>query len=159
MRRFEHLTATSAFISQRFTDYHHDLMHWLYEQNRLMFLMYVLDDKVISAEYNFIFNNTVYAYQGSFDPDIKRLSLGFLSINEMIKESIAQGASIYDFMMGGENHYASVYGCEREIICTCYGFNRSIKNRLAFYWVLTKISSREIRVVLKEVWSIIRLMV
>lgn len=159
LRRFERLTATSAFISQRFTDYHRDLMHWLFEQDRLMFMMYVLDGKPISAEYNFIFNNTVYAYQGSFDPDIKRLSLGFLSINEMIKASIARGAGIYDFMMGGEKHYASIYGCDREIICTCYGFNRSIRSRLAFYWAAAKISSRGTRVVIREIWSLVRLMV
>jgi len=132
LKRSKFIGRKSAFESQSFIAFHLEYMQIMANKQQLHLGVLYLDEKIISVEYNFKLGETSYAYQGSFDNDYKKLSLGFLSINLMIEESILSGFQVFDFMMNEVDSYANFYGCSQSPILSCRLFNQNIPNRYIY---------------------------
>jgi len=128
LKRSEYLGRKSAFESDIFIAFHLEYMQLMAKKQQLHLGVLYLEEKIISVEYNFKIGKSSYAYQGSFENDYKKLSIGFLSINFMIENAILNKLNIFDFMMNDENSYANFYGCSKSPIYSCRIFNRSLPN-------------------------------
>jgi CelD/BcsL family acetyltransferase involved in cellulose biosynthesis len=149
LQRFRFIKQLSAFESPKFTGFHRDLMHIMLDKDQLHLGILTIDDRIIAVEYNFSINRTTYAYQGSFDHSFKKLSAGFLSINQMIKNSIGQQKRIFDFMMNDQQAYMTSYGCENTPVLSCSFFNQPLKNRFIYMMIILKYFIKEAITTLK----------
>ena len=52
--------------------------------------------------YGFLHHDRAYAYLGGFDPELPRLSPGAQIIGHAIDQAIAEGATEFHFLRGGE---------------------------------------------------------
>lgn len=139
LKRFRSMHRISAFESKAFTSYHRDILHDLLDCQQVMMLVCERDNEIISAEYVMLLGRNAYAYQGSFDKNIAKVSMGFLSINKAIEIVTNKGFCIFDFMLGSEDSYATSYGCQRESMYTAVIYNRHIHNYFSYLKVIMKI--------------------
>ena len=77
-----------------------------------------LDSKRVATAFCFDYNNTMYLYNSGFEPAYSDLSVGLLCKALTIREAIAQGKKVYDFLRGAEDYkpdlggkLTSVYRC------------------------------------------------
>ena len=66
----------------------------------------------IAAVMCFDYNNTVYLYNSSYDPQYGSLSVGVISKVLSIKESIERGRRTFDFLKGAEDYKYRLGGKE-----------------------------------------------
>ena len=61
-----------------------------------------LDDEPVAAWYGFVWNDTVYFYQGGRDPDREADSVGLVLGTVMLRRAIERGFRRFDFLRGRE---------------------------------------------------------
>ncbi|MDQ1362996.1 MAG: hypothetical protein QG652_856 [Pseudomonadota bacterium] len=149
LKRFRKTSNISAFESDVFTSYHNELLHYMLDKDRVLLITCELDNRIIAAEYILLADKCAYAYQGSFDTDIKRVSVGFLSINKAIEMVLSKQIRVFDFMLGAEDSYATSYGSEREPLYTCKIYNIRIYNYLSYILIVTKMHIKGAMVIAK----------
>lgn len=69
---------------------------------RLEFLE--IGDRVIASTFGFVLNDSYFLYNSAFEPDARRLSPGLVLVSELVKNSIEEGLSVFDFMRGPERY-------------------------------------------------------
>lgn len=75
-----------------------------------------LDGKTVAAWYGFHYRGVTSYYQGGFDPELYKHSVGLVMMGLAIKSAIEEGVSTYDFLRGDET-YKSLWACqERELV-------------------------------------------
>jgi CelD/BcsL family acetyltransferase involved in cellulose biosynthesis len=95
-----------CFHSARLTAFHRQVCHELLSCGQLRFLVLELDGRAIAAEYGLTSDDTVYYYQGGFDPQFADERPGWLSFAASLKLAIEQGYQYYDFLRGDEPYKA-----------------------------------------------------
>jgi CelD/BcsL family acetyltransferase involved in cellulose biosynthesis len=63
-----------------------------------------IGEAVRAVYYGFVANDTAYAYLGGFDPGQPRLSPGLQIIAHALEQAVAETASRFDFLRGGETY-------------------------------------------------------
>ena len=75
-----------------------------------------LDDAPIAIEYSFTGGDTVYYYQGGFDPGVSQLGPGWLMSALSLRAAIAEGYRYFDFLRGDEPYKASWNATPRPLV-------------------------------------------
>lgn len=58
----------------------------------------------VASTFSFEFNNTFYLYNSSYEPEVRRLSPGFVLVSELVKRAIGDGVQRFDFLRGPEQY-------------------------------------------------------
>lgn len=61
-------------------------------------------DRAIASTFGFVLDGTFYLYNSAYDPDLARLSPGFVHVSELVKNSIEEGIKTFDFLRGPEKY-------------------------------------------------------
>jgi CelD/BcsL family acetyltransferase involved in cellulose biosynthesis len=106
-RRRASLGEPGAFRSQRFTAFHRQVCRELLACGQLRLLILELEGEPIAAEYSLTGDDTIYYYQGGFDPQFADQRPGWLSFAASLKLAVEEGYQYFDFMRGDEPYKAS----------------------------------------------------
>jgi CelD/BcsL family acetyltransferase involved in cellulose biosynthesis len=110
------LQQAGCFSSPSFTAFHRELAERLLEIGRLRLSWLELDDAPIAIEYSFTGGDTVYYYQGGFDPGVSQLGPGWLMSALSLRAAIAEGYRYFDFLRGDEPYKASWNATPRPLV-------------------------------------------
>jgi len=66
--------------------------------------MFEIGDRALASTFSFAYNNNLYLYNSAYEPELARLSPGFVHVSELVKRSIDEGLTIFDFMRGPERY-------------------------------------------------------
>jgi len=106
-KRRRSLSQPGCFASARFTEFHREMAGRLLAAGRLRMLWTEWEGRPLSAEYSFVGGDTVYYYQGGFEPELADERPGWLSFAVSLKLAIEEGYRSYDFLRGDESYKAS----------------------------------------------------
>ena len=106
-KRRQSLSQPGCFASARFTAFHREMAAALLDSGQLRMLWTELEGRPVSAEYSFVGGDTVYYYQGGFEPQLADERPGWLSFAVSLKLAIEEGYRNYDFLRGDESYKAS----------------------------------------------------
>jgi CelD/BcsL family acetyltransferase involved in cellulose biosynthesis len=106
-RRRESLGQRGCFRSAAFTAFHRDLCEQMLEDGRLRMLWMEIEGRTAAVEYGIVGGDTVYYYQGGFDPDLADERPGWLSFSGSLHQAIDEGYRKFDFLRGDEQYKAS----------------------------------------------------
>lgn len=102
-----------AFAQPHFKQFHTELIKTAFEDNHIEIAQISVDKQPIGYLYNFVWHNTLYAYQSGFHyTEEKQARPGYVSHYSAILFSLSKGRAIYDFMAGDRQHKTSLStGC------------------------------------------------
>jgi CelD/BcsL family acetyltransferase involved in cellulose biosynthesis len=83
-------------------------MHEFIKKNRLRLFCLELDGKIISMLYCYIWKDTMYYFQGGFDPDYYHLQPGQVIMGHAIEYSINEQIKIFDMLKGNYEYKSSL---------------------------------------------------
>ena len=63
-----------------------------------------IGDRAIASTFSFQYDNTFYLYNSAFDPELGRLSPGYVLVSQLIEDAIEQGVQQFDFLRGPERY-------------------------------------------------------
>jgi len=106
-KRRESLSQPGCFASTQFTSFQLDVAAQMLATGRLRLLWLELAGQPIAVEYDFVSEDTVYYYQGGFDPAIADERPGSLMFAASLKLAIEQGYRWFDFLRGDEPYKTS----------------------------------------------------
>ncbi len=101
-RRWQAAGQPGCFASSRFASFHREVAGLLLRTGQLRLQWLELDRRPVAAEYQFVGNGIVYAYQSGIDPDMEEFSPGRLITMATIRQAIEQGYRAFDFLRGDE---------------------------------------------------------
>ena len=81
---------------------HHCFASWLAGCRQLWLTTLDVDGAPVAAWYGFSFADTVYYYQGGWDPHWEHQSVGMILMGAMIRRAIERGYRAFDFLRGVE---------------------------------------------------------
>ena len=110
------LQQPGCFASTSFTAFHRELAERFLAAGRLRLSWLELDDSPIAIEYSFTGGDTVYYYQGGFDPTVSQLGPGWLMSALSMRAAIAEGYRYFDFLRGDEPYKASWNATPRPLV-------------------------------------------
>jgi CelD/BcsL family acetyltransferase involved in cellulose biosynthesis len=105
-RRRASLGDSGCFASPQFYAFHQDIALQLLERGSLELVWLELDGQPVAAEYQIVSKQTVYAYQSGIDPDVLEHEPGRLITLATLKQAIAEGRTVFDFLRGNEPYKA-----------------------------------------------------
>jgi len=92
----------SKFTDDNFSDYHRQIMN---HPNHVFFIEAFNAEKVnIACFYGFYNNSRLAYFNGGFNLDYTKLSLGTLLVKELVNDCIERGLSKFDFLRGNETY-------------------------------------------------------
>jgi CelD/BcsL family acetyltransferase involved in cellulose biosynthesis len=115
-KRRRSLSQPGCFASPRFTAFHREVAGRLLAAGHLRLMWTEWDSRPMSVDYGFVGGDTVYYYQGGFDPDLSAHSPGWLSNAVSLKRAIEQGYRSYDFLRGDESYKSSWQASVRPLV-------------------------------------------
>jgi hypothetical protein len=125
-----------AFSSPNYISFHKSVMHEFIKQNRLRLFCLDLDEKTISILYCYRWKDTIYYFQGGFDPDYQHLQPGQVIMGHAIENAIQERLKVFDMLKGNYEYKASLAkSCKYTWFF--YAFKREIPTyiyRLKFHW-------------------------
>ena len=110
------LQQPGCFASPSFTAFHRELAEGFLAAGKLRLSWLELDDAPIAIEYSFTGGDTVYYYQGGFDPGVSQLGPGWLMSALSLRAAIAEGYRYFDFLRGDEPYKASWNATPRPLV-------------------------------------------
>ena len=63
-----------------------------------------IGERALASTFSFTFKDNFYLYNSAYEPDLSRLSPGFVLTSELVRSSIETGLRIFDFMRGPERY-------------------------------------------------------
>jgi CelD/BcsL family acetyltransferase involved in cellulose biosynthesis len=154
-KRWQGRTEQYAFSSPNYIAFHTSVMHAFMRQNRLRLFCLELDEKIIAMLYCYKWKDTMYYFQGGFDPDYHHLQPGQVIMGHAIERAIQERLKIFDMLKG---NYAYKESLAKSSKNTFY-FNVFRKNiliyiyRFIFNWLpVVKLKIKEF-VVIKMVFK------
>lgn len=102
--RWEQKGEAHAFSSPAYVGFHRDVIHASREQNQLRIYCLEVEGTVIAMYYFYRFRDTVYYFQGGFEPRYERLRPGLCLMGYAIEHAIREGNREFD-MLRGEYEY------------------------------------------------------
>jgi CelD/BcsL family acetyltransferase involved in cellulose biosynthesis len=115
-KRRRSLSQTGCFVSQRFTGFHREMAGRFLAGGHLRMLWIELEGRPVVVEYSFVGGETVYYYQGGFEPELADESPGWLGLAVSLKLAIEQGYRSYDFLRGDESYKVSWRAAARPLV-------------------------------------------
>jgi CelD/BcsL family acetyltransferase involved in cellulose biosynthesis len=115
-KRRRSLSQSGCFASPRFTEFHRDMASRFLASGQLHLFWIELDGRPLSAQYSFTGGQSVYYYQGGFEPELAHESPGWLSLATSIHWAIEQGYASYDFLRGDESYKTSWKATSRPLV-------------------------------------------
>lgn len=101
--------APGAFAHPHFKQFHTELIKTAFADNHIEMAQISADRQPIGYLYNFVWRDTLYAYQSGFHyTKEKQARPGYVSHYSAILFSLSKGRDIYDFMAGDRQHKASL---------------------------------------------------
>lgn len=94
----------NAFRSEQWISFHKHLCELLLERDWLRLYLLSLGERDIAALYCFRYGGTVSFYSTGYDIEFSDYSPGMLLLVHAIKESVEEGAEIFDFLRGDETY-------------------------------------------------------
>lgn len=61
-------------------------------------------DRAIASSFGFQLRNTFYLYNSAYEPELGRLSPGFVLVSDLVKRAIDDGLKAFDFLRGPERY-------------------------------------------------------
>ncbi len=110
------LQQAGCFSSPSFTAFHRELAERFLEVGKLRLSWLELDGAPIAIEYSFVGGETVYYYQGGFDPAVSKLGPGWLMTALSLRAAIAEGYRYFDFLRGDEPYKTSWNATPRPLV-------------------------------------------
>jgi CelD/BcsL family acetyltransferase involved in cellulose biosynthesis len=110
IREFVPLHKASSPAKQEFwqkqgmAEFFYELVHLFAIENWVELHMLYLEDRLITTLMNFLYEDTVYFYNIAYDIDYATYSPGFYLFDHSIKQAIAQGRKVADFLRGREKY-------------------------------------------------------
>ena len=110
IREFVPLHKASSPAKQEFwqkqgmAEFFYELVHLFAIENWVELHMLYLEDRLIATLMNFLYEDTVYFYNIAYDIDYATYSPGFYLFDHSIKQAIAQGRKVADFLRGREKY-------------------------------------------------------
>jgi len=98
-RRWE---GAGAFGDPRATRLQRQFAGEMARQQRLWLTTLDVDGRPVAAWYGFVWDDTVYFYQGGRDPRWERESVGFVLMSLMIQRAIQRGFRAFNFLRGND---------------------------------------------------------
>lgn len=118
-----------SFLSRDYNIFHQKLATLLSESNRLLMHFLEVDGDIIACRYDFSYAGKAWCFQGGWDPKWEKSRPGRLMLGYVIKESIQQGLSEYDFL-GGRQTYKDEWSHGKRTIINLKAVNpRSFRGR------------------------------
>jgi CelD/BcsL family acetyltransferase involved in cellulose biosynthesis len=96
------LNQPGCFASDQFAAFHHELAQRFLESGRLRFMWLELEGRPLAVEYSFVGGDTVYYYQGGFEPELAELGPGTAMLAVSLQQAIEAGFRHFDFLRGDE---------------------------------------------------------
>jgi len=84
--------------------FHHRIAERLQRRGWLRLYLLRATGRFVAALYCFRFRERFYYYLGGFDPTLSRHSLGTILMAHAIREAIAEGCAVFDFLRGNEDY-------------------------------------------------------
>ncbi|MGH2751445.1 MAG: GNAT family N-acetyltransferase [Actinomycetota bacterium] len=66
--------------------------------------LFEIGERALASTFSFTYNDNLYLYNSAYEPELARLSPGFVHVSELVRSSIEQGLRIFDFMRGPERY-------------------------------------------------------
>ena len=107
---------TGVFQNPRLERMHLAFAERLAEASALWLVTLDLDGLPAAAWYGFAMDDTVFFYQGGWDPRLERDSVGAVLMGMMIRRAIERGYRVFDFLRGDEPYKLTWTSTSR----TCY---------------------------------------
>ncbi|MBI3899537.1 MAG: GNAT family N-acetyltransferase [Gammaproteobacteria bacterium] len=102
--RWQQKGEAHAFSSPAYVSFHRELMQALQDKNQLRLYCMETGGAVIAMYYCYRFRDTVYYFQGGFDPSHERARPGLCLMGYAIEHAIQEGNHTFD-MLRGEYDY------------------------------------------------------
>ncbi len=109
-KRRRSLGQEGCFACPQFSDFHRDVSRRFLAAGKLRMLWLELAGQPIAVEYGFVGGDTIYYYQGGFDPTAADEQPGWLCFSASLRLAIDEGYRAYDFLRGDESYKASWRG-------------------------------------------------
>ncbi len=97
-----------SYASQRFLEFHRDLIRELVPAGRMVLFRVVQGDEVLGCLQSLIDRNRILCYQSGFTPYEGKLSPGVIVDFKCMEESLRRGFDAYDFLHGDTHHKRSL---------------------------------------------------
>jgi CelD/BcsL family acetyltransferase involved in cellulose biosynthesis len=88
----------------KFILFHKKIIKLLSDKHWLYFIFLKAKNKIVAAQYNFIYNNKIYYYAATFDPAWSGYSVGSVLQLMAIEDAIRKKISEFDFLRGTEEY-------------------------------------------------------
>jgi CelD/BcsL family acetyltransferase involved in cellulose biosynthesis len=106
-KRRNSLEQSGCFASPRFAAFHADIAEQMLRDNRLRLRCLYLDGTPAAVEYSFLGSDTLFYYQGGFEPALAEHRPGWLCFALALQSAIEQGYRTFDFLRGDEGYKSS----------------------------------------------------
>jgi CelD/BcsL family acetyltransferase involved in cellulose biosynthesis len=134
-KRRQSLGQEGCFACPQFSDFHRDVSRRFLAAGKLRMLWLERAGQPIAVEYGFVGGDTVYYYQGGFDPAAADERPGWLCIGASLRRAIDEGYCAYDFLRGDESYKASWHAESRPMLqYRVFGRGSSGQLRRAAWW-------------------------
>lgn len=97
-------TDQASFSSAAYLGFHREVMHALFQRDRLRLFAMQRDGELIAMFYGMRMRNTSFYFQSGFDPTWSGLSLGSAMVAYVIQDAIAEGCTRFDMLRGEYEH-------------------------------------------------------
>ena len=121
-----------SFASDARRRFYTDMACGLLEKNRLHFYTLFHEGEPISHEFSFEYKKKMYFLQQSFDCSRPKLSPGTALKANVIRECIAAGIRVYDFL-GGDDPYKQNWGVSQMSIPNIDIYRKDFRASAAYY--------------------------
>jgi CelD/BcsL family acetyltransferase involved in cellulose biosynthesis len=93
-----------SFASQPRREFYREISRLFLERGWLQLWMLELDGVNVGAEYDFLWNDTVYCLQGGFDTAMAAGHIGYVLRGFVLKHLVETGIGHYDFLAGMQSY-------------------------------------------------------
>jgi len=101
-RRWKSVNVSGLFADLRMEGFFRELSTKFTERGWLHFSLILLDGKMVSAEYAYIYNQRLYAAISARDPEYSKYGVGHVHVMSLIKHAVESGLRELDFLRGDE---------------------------------------------------------
>ncbi len=105
-RRWNQRWLPGVFAGKRVQNFHRDVAARLLRQDWLRLFELKLDGETQACLYCFAYGDRICYYQGGFEPDLAKLSLGTVLTARAMQTAIDEGRAVFDFLRGDEPYKA-----------------------------------------------------
>ena len=103
-RRWQRRQLPGHFGSPRLQAFHRQVADRFQARGWLRLYLACVEGRIIGVEYGFRFRDRYASYLGGFDPAWQHYRVGTLLIGAAIRQAIAEGCPIFDWLRGPEPH-------------------------------------------------------